>query len=137
VLLQNRLIHDVSYIVRFKTEIVKRKNRNKPKEEEMSFWNLAALQLEEFRPGINSKAEIGDNLIMVCMAIGPHKEDTGHKHPFDQCGIVLQGQIEMFIGDEQKILTLNETYFIPSGELHGWKTFDNAVKLLDISLKQD
>jgi len=77
----------------------------------VSFWDLATLQLEEFRPGINSKAEIGDNLIMVCMEIGPHKEDTGHKHPFDQCGIVLQGQIEMFI--------------------------DNSVKLLDISLKQD
>jgi len=43
----------------------------------------------------------------------------------------------MFIGDEQQILTPNETYFIPSSELHGWKTFDNSVKLLDISLKQD
>jgi len=103
----------------------------------MSFWNVATLPLEEFRPGINSKAEIGDNLIMVCMEIGPHKEDTGHKHPFDQCGIVLQGQIEMFIGDEQKILYPNESYFIPSSELHGWKTFDNSVKLLDIALKQD
>ena len=78
----------------------------------MSFWNLANLQLEEFRPGINSKAEIGDNLIMVCMEIGPEKEDAGYEHPFDQCGIVLQGQIEMFIGDEQKILNPNETYFI-------------------------
>jgi len=57
--------------------------------------------------------------------------------PINKCGIVLQGQIEMFIGDEQKILTPNETYFIPSSELHGWKTFDNSVKLLDISLKQD
>ena len=52
-------MHDVSYIVGFKIEIVKRKNRNKPKEEEVSFWNLAALQLEEFMPGINSKAKIG------------------------------------------------------------------------------
>ena len=56
-------MHDVSYIVGFKIEIVKRKNRNKPKEDEVSFWNLAALQLEEFMPGINSKARIGDNLI--------------------------------------------------------------------------
>jgi mannose-6-phosphate isomerase-like protein (cupin superfamily) len=35
----------------------------------------------------------------------------------------------MFIGDKQKILYPNETYFIPSGELHGWNTFDNAVKI--------
>ena len=102
----------------------------------MAFWNLGTLQLEAFRPGIMSKAELGDNLIMVCMEIGVEQEDTGHKHTFDQCGIVLEGQIEMFIGEDSRLLNPNETYFIPSGEQHGWKTFDNSAKLLDITLKQ-
>ena len=102
----------------------------------MTFWNLGNLQLEEFRPGILSKAEIGDNLIMVCMEIEAKKEDTGHKHNFDQCGIVLDGQIEMYVGEERKLLNPNETYFIPSGVEHGWKTFDTPVKLLDVSLKE-
>ena len=102
----------------------------------MVFWNLNALELEEFKPGIMSKAHIGDNLIMVCMKIDPGKEDPGHKHPFDQCGIVLEGQIEMFIGEERKLLNSNKSYFIPSGVRHGWKTFDKAVKILDVSLKQ-
>ena len=102
----------------------------------MAFWNLGTLQLEEFRPGIMSKAELGDNLIMVCMEIGVEQEDTGHTHPYDQCGIVIEGQIEMFIEEESRLLEVNETYFIPSGEQHGWKTFDKSVKLLDITLKQ-
>jgi mannose-6-phosphate isomerase-like protein (cupin superfamily) len=102
----------------------------------MAFWNLGTLELEAFRPGIMSKAEIGDNLIMVCMEIGAGKEDTGHKHPFDQCGIVLEGQIEMFIGEEQRLLNSNESYFIRSEKQHGWRTFDKPVKVLDISLKQ-
>lgn len=102
----------------------------------MSFWDLPTLKLEAFKPGIMSKAHIGDNLIMVCMEIDSYKEDTGHKHPFDQCGIVLDGQIEMFIGDERKLLNSNKSYFIPSGVRHGWKTFDKPAKLLDISLKQ-
>ena len=102
----------------------------------MAFWNLGTLALEEFRPGIMSKAKIGDDLIMVCMEIGAEKEDAGHKHPFDQCGMVLEGQIEMFIGEKRKLLNPNESYFIPSGEEHGWKTFDRPVRILDISLKQ-
>jgi len=102
----------------------------------MPFWNLRTLQLEEFRPGIMSRAEMGENLIMVCMEIGPGKEDTGHKHPFDQCGIILEGQIEMFIGKEHKKLNPHESYFIPSGENHGWKTFEKPARVLDISLKQ-
>ncbi len=102
----------------------------------MAFWNLGNLELETFRPDIISKAEIGHDLIMVCMEIGAGKEDTGHKHPFDQCGIVIEGQIEIFIGEDRKLLNSNETYFIRSGENHGWKTFDTPAKILDISLKQ-
>ncbi|BBO73177.1 hypothetical protein DSCW_05940 [Desulfosarcina widdelii] len=102
----------------------------------MGFWNLSTLKLENFRPGIMSKAEFGENLIMVCMEIDANHEDTGHKHAFDQCGIVLEGQIEMFIGGNSRLLNPNETYFIPSGEQHGWKTANTSVKLLDISLKQ-
>ena len=102
----------------------------------MAFWNLNTLKLEEFRPGILSKAELGDNLIMVFMEIETEKEDTGHSHKYDQCGIVLDGKIEMYIGEERKILTSGESYFIPSGVKHGWKTFDNSVKLLDVSIKE-
>ena len=102
----------------------------------MSFWNLENLKLEEFKPGIFSKAEIGEKLIMVCMEINAHQEDLGHAHSFDQCGIVVQGQIEMFIGDEHKILVENETYFAPAGIRHGWKTSDKPARILDISLKQ-
>jgi len=83
-----------------------------------------------------SKAEIGNDLIMVCMQIDQGKEDNGHEHPFDQCGIVLEGRIEMFIGQERRLLTANECYFVPSGERHGWKTFDQPVKILDVSPKQ-
>jgi quercetin dioxygenase-like cupin family protein len=102
----------------------------------MSFWDLKNLKLEAFRPGIFSKAEIGDRLIMAYMEIEAHQEDAGHEHPFDQCGIVVQGQIEMFIGDENKILAENETYFAPAGIKHGWKTSDKPAKILDVSIKQ-
>ena len=102
----------------------------------MAFWSLDILQLQEFRPGIMSKAEIGDSLIMVCMEIGLGREDTGHDHPFDQCGIILEGQIEMFVGEDRHLLSANDCYFIPSGRRHGWKTFDKPVKILDITPKQ-
>ena len=100
----------------------------------MTFWCVPALQLQEFKPGIMSKAEIGSNMIMVCMDISPGRADSGHEHPSDQCGIVLKGKIEMFIGKERKVLKRNDAYFIPAGERHGWKTFDSPVRILDISL---
>lgn len=103
----------------------------------MSFWNnVNELDLQEFRPGIRSKAQLGEGLVMALMEIGPGKEDSGHQHPFDQCGIVTEGMIEMSVGDERRALRPMESYFIPAGVLHGWKTFDAPVKILDVSVRQ-
>jgi hypothetical protein len=40
--------------------------------------NLMYMDLQEFRPGIRSTAEFGDQLVMACMEIDPEKEDAGH-----------------------------------------------------------
>jgi len=103
----------------------------------MGFWNDASkIDLQEFRPGIKSVAELGDRLIMACLEIGPGREDAGHRHPFEQCGIVIEGRIEMFIGEKRRVLSALETYFIPADKLHGWKTFETPVRILDVSAKQ-
>jgi quercetin dioxygenase-like cupin family protein len=93
--------------------------------------------LPDFRPGIKSKAEIGARLVMALMEIEPGLEDSGHQHPFEQCGIVTEGEIEMFVDNEHRILKPMDAYFIPSGARHGRKTFGASVKILDVSVKQD
>ena len=102
----------------------------------MGFWNLKTLRLEEFRPGIFSKVESGANLTMAVMEISPNKAGAEHQHPFDQCGIVVDGEIEMSIGEEKRLLKPMETYFIPAGSNHNWKTAQSPAKILDIVLKQ-
>jgi len=102
----------------------------------VGFWNLKTLRLDEFRPGIFSKVESGANLTMAFMEISPNKEGVEHHHPFDQCGIVLDGEIEMSIGKEKRLLKPMETYFIPAGVSHNWKTAQSSAKILDIVLKQ-
>ncbi len=106
------------------------------REEKMGFWNLKTLRLDEFRPGILSKVENGANLAMAFMEIAPHKEGSEHSHPFDQCGIVVEGEIEMSIGEEKKLLRPMETYFIPAGITHNWRTIHSPAKILDTVSKQ-
>jgi len=101
----------------------------------MGFWELKTLKLDEFRPGIRSKLESGANLAMAFMEIAPNKEGVAHDHPFDQCGIVIEGEIEMSVGEEKKLLRPMETYFIPSGVRHNWKTANSSAKILDIVAK--
>ena len=102
----------------------------------MAFWNLKTLKLDEFRPGIRSKLESGTNLTMAFMEIASDKEGTAHDHPFDQCGVVIEGEIEMSVGEEKRLLRPMETYFIPAGTEHNWKTSGLPAKILDIVVKQ-
>ena len=102
----------------------------------MGFWDLKTIKLDEFRPGILSKVESGKNLTMAFMEITPSKEGTAHDHPFDQCGIVIEGEIEMSVGEDKKLLKPMETYFIPAGVKHNWKTYSLSAKILDIVVKQ-
>lgn len=102
----------------------------------MGFWDLKTLKLDEFRPGIWSKVESGTNLTMAFMEIAANKEGNAHDHPFDQCGIVVEGEIEISIGGEKKLLKPMETYFIPAGIKHNWKTISSPAKILDVVTKQ-
>jgi len=102
----------------------------------MGFWDLKTLKLDEFRPGIWSKVESGTNLTMAIMEIAANKEGAAHDHPFDQCGTVVDGKIKMSIGAEKKLLKPMETYFIPAGTTHNWKTLASPAKILDVVVKQ-
>ncbi len=101
----------------------------------MGFWDLKTLKMDEFRPGIWSKIESGKNLTIAIMEIAPGKEGTAHEHSFDQCGIVVEGEIEMSIGNEKKLLKSMETYFIPAGVNHNWKTLTSSAKIFDVVAK--
>jgi quercetin dioxygenase-like cupin family protein len=102
----------------------------------MGFWDLKTIKLDEFRPGILSKVESGKDLTMAFMEIAPNKEGTAHDHPSDQCGIVIEGEIEMSVAEDKKLLKPMETYFIPAGVKHNWKTYSLSAKILDIVVKQ-
>ncbi len=102
----------------------------------MAFWDLKTMKLDEFRPGIRSRLESGSNLTMAFMEIASNKEGVAHDHPFDQCGVVIEGEIEMSVGEDKKLLRPMETYFIPAGVNHNWKTISSAAKILDITIKQ-
>jgi len=102
----------------------------------MRFWDLKTLKPDEFRPGIRSKLESGTNLTMAFMEIAPNKEGSAHDHPFDQCGVVLEGEIEMSIEEEKKLMRSMETYFIPAGAKHNWKTISSSARILDVVAKQ-
>ncbi|TVR04910.1 MAG: cupin domain-containing protein [Spirochaetaceae bacterium] len=50
----------------------------------------------------------------------------------EQMGLVLDGTIEMTIGDETRVLRTGDYYYVPRGVPHGARTLDVPVRMLDL-----
>jgi quercetin dioxygenase-like cupin family protein len=101
----------------------------------MPYFDFAHMALQDFRPGIKSAVPIGEQLILAVMTIEPGMRDEGHAHPFDQCGLVLEGVFSLTIGEETRSLGPGQGYFVPAGIPHGWSTEAGPVKIMDVSAK--
>jgi quercetin dioxygenase-like cupin family protein len=101
----------------------------------MPYFDLAHMALQDFKPGIKSAARIGEQLILAVMTIESGMQDEGHAHPFDQCGLVLEGVFSLTIGEETRTLEPGQGYFVSAGIPHGWSTGTGPVKVVDVSAK--
>ena len=62
----------------------------------------------------------GDRVMMAVVTI-PANQPTGpfHKHPNEQVGVVLEGEVTMTIGDETRTLKQGDAYMAPPNVPHG------------------
>ena len=98
----------------------------------MGFIDLDSMDKKSLREGIQSRIVSGEKMMMAFMDVEANMNDPGHSHPHEQCGIVIEGEIEMSIGDVVKLCKKGDIYFIPGDLPHGGKTFENPCLVLDV-----
>jgi mannose-6-phosphate isomerase-like protein (cupin superfamily) len=72
-----------------------------------------------------------DKDIMV-LKVSLYGDVPNHKHTNLQIGIVLNGKGRFRIGDEEKIVTKNIFYVIPSMTIHGVEVIEKPFEVIDI-----
>ncbi|RMF85644.1 MAG: cupin domain-containing protein [Nitrospinota bacterium] len=98
----------------------------------MEFIDLNAIPAKQLREGIVARIVSGEKLMMAFMDLQPHLSDMPHHHPHEQCGVVLEGEMELTVGEQKKLLKAGDTYFIPSNVPHAGRTYDKPARVLDI-----
>lgn len=101
----------------------------------MGFFNWRQVALKDFRPGIRSHAVLGEMVILAVMEIAPGFEDPGHAHSGEQCGLVLEGEVEMDIAGEVKRLGAGDGYFIPAQAQHRFRVGTRPAMVLDVTTR--
>ena len=82
-------------------------------------------------PGFLVRVASGERLMLAYITLKPHAEVTLHSHAEEQMGIILEGEFELTIGDETRLVKKGDMYLIPSNVTHGGVTHSEGVLVLD------
>ena len=90
--------------------------------------------IEGFVPfeGLVMQSVVGGKLMANWVTIEPHKVVPRHQHPHEQLGIMLEGQLELTLGDETRLLNPGDAYTIPPNLPHSARTLEQHCVVLDI-----
>lgn len=88
--------------------------------------------LYELAEGVSFRPIFGRNLLLNYVTFGPGRGFPTHDHPEEQFGLVLEGEMELTIGGETRLLLKGDLYVIPPDVPHSGRTLDSACLVLDI-----
>jgi len=86
-------------------------------------------QIEVAYPGVQGRLLQGPGQQLVFFEIEPIGEVTPHSHGA-QWGVVLDGEVELIIGNDSRICRKGDTYYIPAGVVHSAR-FRSRTRVID------
>jgi quercetin dioxygenase-like cupin family protein len=96
----------------------------------MPFINPRELPALEILPGC--RIPYRQNLMLSYLEIDEGAEVPLHSHPHEQGGMLVQGRMELTIGDETRICEAGSLFLIPPNVPHRARAVDGPALVLDV-----
>ena len=87
---------------------------------------------KELAPGVRTRTFWGDEMLLSIVEFDPNSDVPNHTHPHEQGGMMLEGELEMDIAGQTKVLLPGDVYIIPGNVEHWARSGDSPVRVLDI-----
>jgi quercetin dioxygenase-like cupin family protein len=98
----------------------------------MNYYDVKSLKAKKPAAGVEMRVISGERMMMVFFAMEAGAEVPVHAHSHEQMGTVIQGSVELTIGQETRKVGKGEAYLIPSGVTHGARCLENGTEVLDL-----
>ena len=98
----------------------------------MGFIDLDEYQRVEPVPGCRMRTPFGENLMLSYLEMDEGAEIPLHDHPHEQGGIMLQGRLQLTIGDDTRIVEPGSLYLVPPNLPHRAVAVGGPVVVLDV-----
>jgi unsaturated pyranuronate lyase len=86
----------------------------------------------EIFPGVHIYTTAGQQMMLSLVEFEPGAVVQLHSHPHEQMGLLLEGELEFFIGDQRQVVRPGQMWRIPGGVPHKAIAGDAPVKALDV-----
>ena len=98
----------------------------------MTFINIDDYEPIELAPGARARTPYGENVMLSYLELDEGCEIPRHSHPHEQAGIMLQGKLELTIGDQSRLCEPGDMFIIPPNTPHRAKSVDGPAVVLDV-----
>lgn len=99
---------------------------------EAVFTHLDRLPEREVRKGVYLRILPGEKVMFSAVRFDPHSAVPTHQHPHEQMGIILEGELDLWVNDERRTLRRGDMYTVPPNVPHGAETHDATCLVLDV-----
>jgi quercetin dioxygenase-like cupin family protein len=87
---------------------------------------------EHWRPGVETRMVVSaiQGAAELCIFeqwVAPGAGAPSHSHPVEEVLTVLEGEAEMWIDEQRKIMSAGQSLIVPAGRLHGFLNSGNAT----------
>jgi quercetin dioxygenase-like cupin family protein len=96
------------------------------------FCDLEKREAKETVPGVFIRTFWGNKMLLSIVDLAANAVVPPHRHPHEQAGTVISGELVMTISGETRRLKPGDTYIIPGGVEHGATTGGTPVRALDM-----
>ena len=87
---------------------------------------------KELAPGVTIRTFWGDKMLLSLVEFEPNSDVPNHTHPHEQGGIMVEGEMEMDIAGEKRLLKPGDMYIIPGNVEHAARSGSGRGVALDI-----
>lgn len=98
----------------------------------MGFVDLENYEAISPVPGCRMRTPFGQNLMLSYLEMDEGAEIPMHEHPHEQGGILLQGRMQLTIGDETRTVEPGSLYLIPPNTKHRAVAVGGPAVVLDV-----
>jgi quercetin dioxygenase-like cupin family protein len=83
-------------------------------------------------PGVEMFTTCCERMMLSLVEMEPHSVIEEHSHPHEQMGLMLEGEADFTIGDQQMRVTAGQMWRIPGGVVHKVVAGQQPVRALDV-----